>query len=115
MDGRAVSKFNRISPFKARQVADLVRGQRVDKALETLALTTKKASPLLSKTISSALANAMSQAEDQEHRREASSYVVSEIRVDEGPTMKRIRPRAQGRAYRIFKRSAHIQVTVSPV
>jgi len=115
MDGRAVSKFNRISPSKARQVADLVRGKRVDVALETLALTPKKASPMFRKTILSAFANARNNSEGAARSLGESSYVVTEVRVDEGPTMKRIRPRAQGRAFRILKRSAHIQVTVSPV
>ncbi len=114
MDGRAVVKFIRISPRKTRIVADLVRGKRVDQALETLALTPKKASPILSKTIQSAVANARQGAETEEVRLGDEAYVVSEIRVDEGPTMKRIRPRAQGRAFRILKRTSHIQVTVSP-
>ena len=74
----------------------------------------KKASPILGKTIASAVANArIAGAEDI--RREDSGFYVKEIRVDEGPTMKRIRPRAQGRAYQILKRTSHIQVTVSPV
>lgn len=114
MDGRAVTKFVRISPRKARIVADLVRGKRVDQALEILGLTAKKASPILSKTIASATANArVIGAEDV--KRDDSGFVVKEIKVDEGPTMKRIRPRAQGRAYRILKRTSHIQVTVSPI
>ncbi len=114
MDGRAVSKYVRISARKARVVADLVRGKRVDQALEILSLTAKKASPILSKTIASATANARV-ASDEDVKREDAGYFVKEIKIDEGPTMKRIRPRAQGRAYRIFKRSSHIQVTVSPV
>jgi large subunit ribosomal protein L22 len=115
MDGRALSKYNRISPFKARQVADLIRGQRVDIALQTLALTAKKSSPMFMKTVQSAFANARNKAEGAQLALDESSYIISEVRVDEGPTMKRIRPRAQGRAFRILKRSAHIQVTVSPV
>ncbi len=114
MDGRAVTKFVRISPRKARIVADLVRGKRVDQALEILGLTAKKASPILGKTIASAVANAKNVGEGNVSN-EDSGYFVKEIRVDEGPTMKRIRPRAQGRAYRILKRTSHIQVTVSPV
>lgn len=115
MNGRAVTRYIRISPRKARIVADLVRGKRVDQALETLALTPKKASPILRKTIMSAVANAHGNADPEEARLEDSGYFVSEIRIDEGPTMKRIRPRAQGRAFRILKRMSHIQVTVSPV
>ena len=114
MDGRAVSKFVRISPRKARVVADLVRGKRVDQAQEILGLTAKKASPILSKTIASATANARV-AGEEDVRREDSGFYVSEVMIEEGPTMKRIRPRAQGRAYRILKRTSHIRVTVSPV
>lgn len=114
MDGRAVSKYVRISARKARIVADLVRGKPVDQALQILGLTAKKASPILSKTIASATANARV-ASDEDVRRKNSGYYVKEIKIDEGPTMKRIRPRAQGRAYRILKRSSHIQVTVSPL
>jgi large subunit ribosomal protein L22 len=114
MNGRAVTKFIRVSPRKARIVADLVRGKRVDQAIEALALTPKKVSPILSKTIMSALANARQVAPPEESRIEDSGYIVKEIRIDEGPTMKRIRPRAQGRAFRILKRTSHIAVTVSP-
>ncbi len=114
MDGRAVSKYVRISARKARIVADLVRGKRVDQAQEILNLTAKKASPILSKTIASATANARV-AGAEEVQREDSGFYVKEIMIDEGPTMKRIRPRAQGRAYRILKRTSHIRVTVSPV
>lgn len=114
MDGRAVNRFVRISARKARIVADLVRGKRVDQALMILRLTPKKASPLLTKAILSATANARV-AGGAEARVENSGFIISEVRIDEGPTMKRIRPRAQGRAYRILKRTSHIQVTVSSV
>jgi large subunit ribosomal protein L22 len=95
-------------------VADLVRGKRVDQAIEILGLTAKKASPILRKVILSATANARVIGAS-EHRIDDSGFFVKEVRVDEGPTMKRIQPRAQGRAYRILKRSSHIQVTVAPV
>ncbi len=114
MDGRAVSRFVRISPSKTRLVADLVRGKSVDQALNILALTPRKASPILRKAIMSAVANARTSGEEEVRRRD-SEFVVSEVRVDAGPTMKRIRPRAQGRAYRILKRTSHIQVKVSSV
>lgn len=113
MDARAVTRYVRISPRKARQVADLVRGKSVAQALHILALTPKKASPILRKTIASAAANARFGAEE-EAKVENDSLFVKEICVDPGPTMKRIRPRAQGRAYRILKRSSHIRVTVGP-
>ncbi len=114
MDGRASSRFVRVSPRKARIVADLVRGKRVDQALAILGLTPKKASPILRKTILSAVANARHIA-DEGVQREDDQFYVKEIRVDVGPTMKRIRPRAQGRAYRILKRTSHIEVTVAPL
>jgi len=112
MEARAVSRYIRISPRKARLVADLVRGKNVEEALRILALTPKKASPILSKTIRSAAANAQFLNDEGAEIADA-SLVIKEIRVDEGPTMKRIRPRAQGRAYRINKPMSHIRVTVA--
>ena len=111
MEAKAVSRYVRISPRKARAVADLVRGRTIQEALNILALTPRKASPLLRKAILSARANAQVINEDnldlQDHR-----LRVKEILIDEGPTLKRIRPRAQGRAFRIMKRTSHIKVTV---
>jgi large subunit ribosomal protein L22 len=112
MEARAVSRYIRISPRKARLVADLVRGKSVAQALGILALTPKKASPILRKAILSAAANVRQQSEGGEDLGDARLW-ISELRVDPGPTMKRIRPRAQGRAYRILKRMSHIQVTVT--
>ena len=111
MEARAVSRFIRVSPRKARLVADLIRGKSVDEALGILALTPKKASPILRKTVLSAAANVRF-ADDGEHNLENTGIFITEIRIDEGPTQKRIRPRAQGRAYRINKRTSHIKVTV---
>ena len=111
MEARAVSRYIRISPRKARQVADLVRGKTIQEALSILALTPKKASPLLRKTILSAKSNAQDQQEDGVVLKDA-LVRVKEIRIDEGPTLKRIRPRAQGRAYRIRKRSSSITVVL---
>ena len=112
MEARAVSRYIHISPRKARLVADLVRGKSVAQALGILALTPRKASPILRKTILSAAANVRQQSEHGEDLGDANLW-ISELRVDPGPTMKRIRPRAQGRAYRVLKRMSHIQVTVS--
>ena len=112
MDGHAVSRFVRISPSKTRLVADLIRGKRVDQALYILSLTPKKASPILRKALLAAVANARVKS-DEDVRMPESQMVVSEVRIDPGPTMKRIRPRAQGRAYRILKRTSHIQVRVT--
>jgi len=111
MEAMAVSRYIRISPRKARVVADLVRGKTVADALDILALTNRRASPLLRKAILSARANAQVM-NDEGHDLQNSHILVKEIRIDEGPTLKRIRPRAQGRAFRINKRTSHIKVTV---
>jgi large subunit ribosomal protein L22 len=101
-------KYARISAQKARLVADQIRGLHVEKALNTLAFSTKKGAPLIKKVLESAIANA-------EHNEGADidELKVASIMVDEGPTMKRIRPRAKGRAARILKRTSHITLTVA--
>ncbi len=111
MEALATSKHTRISARKARQVANLIRGKSVDEALGILALTPKKASPILRKVMLSATAN-VKYKDDGEHPLSDDKIFVKEIRIDEGPTLKRIRPRAQGRAYRINKRTSHINVIV---
>lgn len=111
MEARAVSRYIRISPRKARLVADLIRGKNVDEALGILALTPKKASPYLRKAVLSAAANARDRS-DGDARVKNADLLIKEILINEGPTLKRIRPRAQGRAYRIHKRTSHIEVTV---
>lgn len=112
MEARAKAHHIRISARKARLVADLIRGKNVDEALSILALTQKKASPILRKIMLSAAANARFQ-DDGEHPLPNARIFVKEILINEGPTMKRIRPRSQGRAYSIFKRTAHVDITVS--
>ena len=111
MKATALSRFNMISARKARLVADLVRGRSVEDAVQALSLTSKKASPMIQKTILQAVANARQT--DEGATLADDEFVVSEIRVDEGPSYKRIRARAQGRAFRIRKRLSHIKVTVS--
>ena len=108
MEAIAKHNFARISPQKARLVADQIRGKSVDQALELLTFSNKKAAELVKKVLESAIANA-------EHNEGADidELKVSTIFVDEGMTMKRIRPRAKGRADRIFKRTCHITVKVS--
>jgi large subunit ribosomal protein L22 len=98
----------RTSAQKARLVADQIRGLHVEKALELLTYSPKKGADLIKKVLESAIANA-------EHNEGADidELTVSQIFVDEGPTMKRIKPRAKGRADRIFKRSSHITIVVS--
>ena len=108
MEAIAKHNFARISPQKARLVADLIRGKSVDQALEILTFSNKKAADLIKKVLESAIANA-------EHNEGADidDLNVAKIFVDEGPTMKRIMPRAKGRADRILKRSSHITVVVA--
>jgi large subunit ribosomal protein L22 len=108
MEVLAKHRFARTSPQKARLVADQIRGLPVAKALEVLTFSPKKAAVLLKKVLESAIANA-------EHNEGADidELRVGKVFVDEGPTMKRIMPRAKGRADRILKRSSHISVVVS--
>lgn len=106
MKARAIGRYVRISPFKARLVADLIRGKSVEEALAVLRYTPKKASRFIIKLVRSAMANA-----EQNHDVEdVDSLFVSRIFVDAGPTAKRIMPRAMGRATRIRKRTSHITV-----
>ena len=104
----ATAKRLKVSPRKARLVVDLVRGLPVDRALDVLAFSTQKSAGLVRKVVESAIANAESRegADIDELR-------IAEIYVNKGVTMKRIRPRAKGRADCIFKRSSHVTVTVT--
>ncbi len=95
----------RIAPRKVRLVVDLVRGKHVQDALDILRFTNKKAAPIVAKMINSAIANVR-----QSATVDVDSLVVNEAFVDEGPTLKRFLPRAQGRATPIRKRSSHITV-----
>ena len=110
MDATAVSKHVGYPPRKVRQLADLVRGQKVDLALTTLRFTKRAASAAVRKTIQSAMHNLVVKHGGSVA---AEDMIVKTILVDEGRTMYRIRPRAQGRAYRIRKRSSHIKVIVT--
>ena len=105
----ATARFNGIAPMKARRVVDLVRGLPVDEALAVLRFAPQSASETVYKVLESAIANA-----ETTEGLTADDLVVSVCRVDEGPTMKRWRPRAQGRATRINKRTSHITLAVQP-
>ena len=105
----ASARFVRITPMKARRVVDMVRGQKVDDALALLRFAPQAASETVYKVLESAIANAET-TEDLDR----GDLVVSVAQVDEGPTMKRWRPRAQGRATRILKRTSHITLVVQP-
>lgn len=108
MEAKAVAKFIRISPRKARLVADLIRGKTVGEAIGILRNTPKKASHLIEKVLNSAIANA-----EYNHDMIAEDLIVEKVYIDEGPTMKRIRQRAMGQASLIRKRTSHITVVVS--
>jgi large subunit ribosomal protein L22 len=103
----AKARFVRISPTKARRVIDLVRGKSVTEALDILRWAPQSASEPVAKVIASAAANAQNN-----NGLDPSTLVVATIHADGGPTAKRIRPRAQGRAFRIRKRTSHITVIV---
>jgi large subunit ribosomal protein L22 len=105
----ATARYVRVTPMKARRVVDMVRGLPVDDALALLQFAPQAASETVYKVLESAVANA-----GTTEGLDAGDLVVSVARVDEGPTMKRWRPRAQGRATRINKRTSHITLAVQP-
>jgi large subunit ribosomal protein L22 len=105
----ATARFVRITPMKARRVIDLVRGLPADEALTLLQFAPQSAAVTIHKVLQSAVANAATT-----EGLATGDLVVSVARVDEGPTMKRWRPRAQGRATRINKRTSHITIAVQP-
>ena len=107
---RAVAKHVRLSPNKARRVVNLVRGLPAKEALTVLQFAPQAASEQVYKVLASAIANA-----ENNERLDPDALLVSEAFVDEGPTLKRFRPRAQGRAYRIRKRTCHITIAVEAV
>jgi len=104
----ARARYVRVAPRKARRVVDLIRGMDARQALATLQFAPQAASEQVYKVVESAMANA-----EHNERLDRDTLVVSEAYVDEGPTLKRFQPRAQGRAYRIRKRTSHITVVVS--
>ncbi|MDZ7669614.1 MAG: 50S ribosomal protein L22 [Gammaproteobacteria bacterium] len=108
MEVSATAKRLRVSPQKARLVVDLVRGKPVGDALEILGFSTQKAAGLVRKVVESAIANA-----ENNEGADIDELKISQIFVNEGLTMKRIKPRAKGRADRILKRTSHITVTVT--
>ena len=106
---RAIARHVRISPNKARRVVNLVRGLPAKEALTVLQFAPQAASEQVYKVLASAVANA-----EHNHQLDPESLIVSVAYVDEGPTLKRFRPRAQGRAFRINKRTSHITIVVQP-
>lgn len=108
METKAIAKYVRIAPRKARLVADLIRGKSVGEAISILKHTPRAATEAVEKVVKSAAANA-----EHNDKLNPDLLFISDIRIDEGPTLKRFRPRAQGRASRINKRTSHILVKVS--
>ena len=108
MKARAHARYVRQSPFKVRQVLDLIRGMPVDDARATLNYANRRATEPVRKVLESAVANA-----EHNHALDADELWISEAFADEGPTLKRFRPRARGRATRIRKRTSHITIVVA--
>ena len=106
----ARARFVRVTPMKARRVVDMVRGKRVDDALALLRFAPQAAAENVYKLLESAIANATTG-----EGLSRADLVVTKAMVDEGPTLKRFRPRAQGRAFRINKRTSHMTLVVQPV
>lgn len=106
MAWKATHRFARISARKVRLIADMIRGRDVQDALNILKFTPNRAAPMLSKVLTSAVASA------NEAEANMDALFISEVRVDEGPTMKRWRPKDRGRAHSILKRTSHIQIAV---
>jgi large subunit ribosomal protein L22 len=105
---RASARYARVTPMKARRVVDLIRGLPAAEAQAVLRFAPQGATEQVGKVLDSAIANA-----ENNHNLDSRALFVTEAFVDEGPTLKRFRPRAQGRAYRIRKRTSHITVVVA--
>ena len=113
MEAMARARFLRVTPQKARRVVDMVRGQDTTTALATLRFSPQGASEPVLKIVESAIANLKVKADQEGRAFDERNLVITRAFVDEGPTMKRFRPRAQGRAGRINKRTSHITVLVT--
>ncbi|MBW3085726.1 50S ribosomal protein L22 [Austwickia sp. TVS 96-490-7B] len=113
MEATAQARNVRVTPMKARRVVDLIRGKQAVEALAVLQFAPQSASEPVRKCLASAMANARVKADKESVAFDERSLVVTTAFVDEGPTMKRFQPRAQGRAFRINKRTCHITLVVS--
>jgi large subunit ribosomal protein L22 len=114
MEAKATARYIRVTPMKARRVVDLIRGKQALEAVAVLEFAPQAASEPVRKVVQSAIANARVKADVASEAFDERDLVVREAYVDEGPTLKRFQPRAQGRAYRIRKRTSHITVVVAP-
>ena len=113
-EARAIARHVRVTPQKARRVVDLIRGKNATDAVSVLRFAPQGAAEPVRKVLESAIANARVKADQTAERFDERDLVVASAFVDEGATMKRFRPRAQGRAGRINKRTSHITVVVAP-
>ena len=113
MESKAVLRLARVSPRKARLVADLVRGMDVGEALEVLTFTRKKSAGLIKGLVESAVANAEYKASRSNDELDVDRLVVQQIYVDQGPTLRRFRPRARGMATKVLKKTSHITVVLA--
>ena len=113
MEAKAKARFVRVTPQKARRVVDLIRGKQAGEAVAVLKFAPQAAGETVLKVVESAIANAREGAKRAGERLDESDLFVAEVFVDEGPTLKRFRPRAQGRASQILKRTSHITVVVA--
>ncbi|MDZ4132767.1 MAG: 50S ribosomal protein L22 [Dethiobacteria bacterium] len=107
MEARAQARYVRLAPRKARAVVDLIRNKNVDEAMSILRYTPRRAAEAVSKVVKSAAANA-----ENNFEMNRGSLYVDQIYVDEGPSLKRVQPRARGRRFLILKRTSHITVIV---
>ena len=114
MEAKAQARYVRVTPQKARRVVDLIRGKQASEAIAVLQFAPQAAGEPVLKVVQSAIANARQKADQASEPFDERELMVQVAFVDEGPTMKRFRPRAQGRAYRINKRTSHITVVVAP-
>jgi len=113
MEFRAEARFMRVSPQKARLVLDLIKGRRVEDALNTLAFTKKRVAPTIEKLVRSALENANYLSTEKGIDVDVDNLYVKHAVANDGPRMKRIRPAPMGRAYRYVRRIAHIQIALA--
>ncbi|MGE9807490.1 50S ribosomal protein L22 [Janibacter sp. G1551] len=114
MEAKAQARFLRVTPQKARRVVDTVRGKKATDAVAVLRFAPQGAAEPVRKLVESAIANARVKADKASEPFSEGDLVITAAFVDEGPTMKRFRPRAQGRAGRINKRTSHITIVVAP-
>jgi large subunit ribosomal protein L22 len=110
MESRAVARYIRISPRKVRLIMDEIRGKKIEEALNQLSFAPQRGAFILQKLINSAVANA-----EQNFEMDVDKLYIKRIFADEGPTLKRFRPRAMGRATRIRKRTSHLTVVLDEI